>query len=234
MATFGLLHGAWHDPWCWGLLVDRLEAMGHRTIVPDLPLHDPAAGYLQRVQPMVDALEGAEDEVVIVAHSQSSALGPLVADSRAGARSVSALVYLCPRMGGIDLPDETPPVFREGIPFPQARSDETSVWDPVVAAEVMYSRLSPETAQELVRRLRPMAMPPDEYPLSEHPGIPTALIYAAGDELFEPSFERFVARDVLGIEPIELPGGHFQMLENPDGVARLLDRLSPASAIPSR
>jgi pimeloyl-ACP methyl ester carboxylesterase len=224
MATFGLLHGAWHDPWCWQFLTTRLEEMGHSSVAPDLPLHDPEAGYMQRVQPVIDALEGADGEVVVVAHSQSSALGPLVVSSR----PVSALVYLCPRMGAIDMPDGAPAVFREGVPFPPARPDGTTAWDPDIAGEVMYPRLSPERAQELARHLRPMAMPPDEYPLREHPDTPTSLIYAADDELFEPSFERFVARDVLSIDPIELPGGHFQMLEDPDALAELLDRLARA------
>lgn len=96
MATFGLLHGAWHDPWCWHLLETRLEEMGHSTVAPELPLQDPEAGYMQRVQPVIDALESADGEVVVVAHSQSSALGPLVVSSR----PASALVYLCPRMEG--------------------------------------------------------------------------------------------------------------------------------------
>lgn len=222
MATFALLHGAWHDPWCWEPLATRLEEMGHITVAPDLPLHDPEAVYMQRIQAVIDALEGADDEVVVVAHSQSSALGPLVVSSR----PVSGLVYLCPRMGAIDLPDRAPAPFRKAIPFPPARPDGTTAWDPDVAREVMYPRLPPEIAHELARRLRPMAMPPDEYPLHEHPDLPTSLIYAADDELFEPSFERFVARDVLGIDPIEVPGGHFQMLENPDALAELLERLA--------
>jgi pimeloyl-ACP methyl ester carboxylesterase len=225
MSTFVLLHGAWHDPWCWQFLKARLEEMGHAAVNPDLPLHDPEAGYMQRVQPAIDALEGVDDEVVVVAHSQSSALGPLVVSSS----PASALVYLCPRMGGIDLPDGAPEIFREGIPFPSARPDGTTVWDPDTATEVMYPQLPPEIARELAERLRPMAMPPDGYPLQEHPDIPTSLIYAADDELFEPSFERFAARDVLGIDPIELSGGHFQMLEDPDRLAALLDGLPWAS-----
>jgi pimeloyl-ACP methyl ester carboxylesterase len=75
-----------------------------------------------------------------------------------------------------------------------------------------------------------MAMPPGEYPLREHPEVPTALLYAAEDELFDPAFERFVAREVLGIEPIELQGGHFPMVEDPDGLAELLDGLAPLKA----
>jgi len=37
MATFVLVHGAWHGAWCWELLTPLLEREGHRVIAPDLP-----------------------------------------------------------------------------------------------------------------------------------------------------------------------------------------------------
>ena len=220
MATFVLLHGAWHDGSCWEPVQERLDALGHGTAAPDLPLHDPAAGYEQRVQPALDALDGVGEPVVVVGHSQSSALAPLVA----AARPVSLLVYLCPRMATFATPEGAPGAVREGFPFPPSRPDGTSVWDPDAAIEAMYARLPPDTARALAHRLRPMAMPPGDYPLSDHPGVPAALIYAAEDEFFEPAFERFMAREMLGIEPIELRSGHFPMVEDPDAVAELLDR----------
>lgn len=226
MATIGLLHGAWHDPSCWEPVTERLEALGHSTTAPDLPLHDPTAGYERRVRPALEALEEADGPVVVVAHSQSSGLGPLVA----AARPVSLLVYLCPRMGSFEPPHGAPGAFREGLPFPPALPDGTTVWDPEAAIEAMYPRLPPETARALAQRLRPMAMPPDDYPLREHPDVPTALVYAAEDEFFEPAFERFMARELLGIDPIELPGGHFPMAEDPGALAELLDRLARGQA----
>jgi pimeloyl-ACP methyl ester carboxylesterase len=222
VATFCLLHGAWHEPSCWDALRDQLEARGHRTMAPDLPLHDSAASFDQRIRPAVDALDGVEGRVVVMVHSQSSALGPLLAV----ARPVSLLVYLCPRMGAVEVPMEAPKPFREGIPFPPDRPDGTTAWDPDVATAFMYSRLPPEDAQTLAQRLRPMAMPPGDYPLAEHPDVPVALLYASEDEFFDPAFERFMARDLLGIDPIELEGGHFPMIEDPGGLARLLDDLA--------
>ena len=52
------------------------------------------------------------------------------------------------------------------------------------------------------------------------------LVYAARDEIFEPAWERFMATELLGIQPIEIPGGHFPMLEDPDALADLLHRLA--------
>jgi pimeloyl-ACP methyl ester carboxylesterase len=222
VATFGLLHGAWHEPSCWDPVRERLEALGHGTTAADLPLHEPAAGYEERIRPAIEALSGVDGPVIVVAHSQSSALGPLVAV----ARPVSLLVYVCPRMGSVEQPPGAPAAFREGIPFPPDRADGTTAWDPEVATEVMYRRLPPERARALAQRLRPMAMPPDDYPLREHPDVPTALLYGSEDELFEPAFERFMADELLGIDPIELRSGHFPMVEDPDGLAGLLDDLA--------
>ena len=222
MATFALLHGAWHDPSCWDRVREALEGRGHTTIAPELPLHDPAATYEQRVRPALDALDGVQEPVVVVGHSQSSSLAALVA----AARPVSLVVHLCPRMGTFEPPSGAPRAFRESFRMPPTQPDGTIVWPPETAIEVMYTRLSPETAHQLAERLRPMAMPPNDYPLSEHPDVPSALIYAVNDEFFEPAFERFMAREVLGVEAIQIPGGHVAMAEDPENLADLLDRLA--------
>jgi pimeloyl-ACP methyl ester carboxylesterase len=133
-------------------------------------------------------------------------------------------------MGGLEPPQGAPEAFREGFPFPPDRPDGTTAWDPDVAIEVMYPRLPPEGARALAQRLRPMAMPPDDYPLREHPDVATELVYATEDEFFEPAFERFMARELLGVDPIELRGGHFPMAEDPGALAKLLDRLARGQA----
>ncbi len=37
MATFVLIHGAWHGGWCWERVQPLLEARGHTVVAPDLP-----------------------------------------------------------------------------------------------------------------------------------------------------------------------------------------------------
>jgi pimeloyl-ACP methyl ester carboxylesterase len=222
MATFCLIHGVWHDASCWRPLVQSLEARGHGAVAPELPLHDPAAGYEDRIRPALRALDDVTETVVVVGHSAGSAYAPLVAAARPGA----LLVHLCPRLGPFPPPAGAPAAFREGLSFPASRPDGTSVWDPDTAIDTLYGRLPTAAARAAAERLRPGAGPADDYPLPEHPDVPTVLIYAAEDELFEPAWERFMARELLGIEPIEIPGGHFPMLEDPDALADLLDRLA--------
>ena len=191
-------------------------------LAPDLPFDDPKATYLDRARPALEALEGVPDPVVVVGHSVGAAEAALVAASREG----PLLIYLCPRLGGLPTPPGAPDVFREGFPFPPSQADGTMIWDTEAAIDAMYGRLPPETAREQAQRLRPGAPPAGAYPLEAHPEIATALVYATDDEFFEPAWERFVARQVLGVDPIEIPGGHFPMLEDPDALAGLLDRLA--------
>jgi pimeloyl-ACP methyl ester carboxylesterase len=113
-----------------------------------------------------------------------------------------------------------------GSRFPPKDVDGRSVWEPEAAISAMYPRLPADTALRLASRLRPGASPVGDYPLAEHPDVGTALIYASDDEFFTPEWERFVARELLAIEPIEISGGHFPMIERPDGLADLLDRLA--------
>lgn len=217
------MHGAWHEPSCWDELTPRLIERGHDVVVPDLPLQDPDAGFDQRVRPAREAIEGLDGPLVIVGHSQGTAYSTLVAAGRADA----LLVHLCPRLGGFESPADAPAMFRQGVPFPETGADGTSAWDEDVAIEALYGRVPSPRAEILAGRLRPMAMPKEDYPLSEHPGNQTVLVYAAGDELFEPAWERFMARELLGVEPIEMPGGHFPMAEDPGGLAEVLDQVAP-------
>jgi pimeloyl-ACP methyl ester carboxylesterase len=222
VATFCLIHGNWHDGSSWTPVVERLQARGHHVVAPDLPFDDPAATYRRRAQPAVDALMGAADPVVVVGHSVGSAEAALVASQR----PVSLLVYVCPRFGSFPVPAEAPAVFREAFTFPEKDAEGRMVWRPDAAIEAMYPRLPAATARELASHLRPGAFPAGDYPVAVHPEVQTALIYTTDDEFFNPDWERFVGHHLLGVEPIELPGGHFPMQQDPDAVADLLDQLT--------
>ena len=224
MTTFCLIHGNWHDGSCWEPLVARLRSRGYDTVAPDLPFDVVGATYEDRAQPAIAALADVADPIVVVGHSVGSAEAALVAAER----HATLLVYLCPRFASFPAASDAPPVFREGFPFPPKDADGRMVWDADAAVAAMYPRLPPETARRLAERLRPGGSAAGDYPLRDHPSLPTALIYATDDEFFTLEWERYVARELLAIEPIEIPGGHFPMLEDPAALATLLDRLAGA------
>jgi pimeloyl-ACP methyl ester carboxylesterase len=193
-----------------------------------MPFDDPAAGFEARVGPALAALEGVPGPVIVVGHSASSAYAAFVAEATPG----SLLVHLCPRLGPFPPPTGAPDTFRRDFPKPSSNAAGLVVWDTESAIDSMYARLPRETARTLAERLRPGA-PAAQYPLPGHPDVPTVLVYATDDEIFEPAWERFMARELLGIEPIEISGGHFPMVENPEALADLLDRLSREHRAPS-
>jgi pimeloyl-ACP methyl ester carboxylesterase len=226
VATFGLIHGSWHDDSSWSRLIGPLQARGHAVLAPNLPIDDPTTGWEKRVEPVLRVLEDVDGQVVVVAHSGASGYGALVADRL----DDPLLVYLCPRLNPFSPPPGAPEVFRPGFPFPPRRPDGTSVWERGAAIEAMYPRLSAGTAEELAASLRPTGAPPDDFPLPRPPDVATSLIYASEDEFFEPDWERYMARELLGVEPIEIRGGHFPMAEDPECLAEVLARLASEHA----
>ena len=90
MATFVLVHGAWHGAWCWEKVITHLHHLGHQAVAVDLPGSDPAASFDDYARVVLAAAEGLDD-LVLVGHSMGGQTIPIVAAHR----SVSRLVYLC-------------------------------------------------------------------------------------------------------------------------------------------
>ena len=77
MATFVLVHGAWHGAWCWDRVAPLLTAAGHRVTTPTLSglgerRHDPP-GHVRLDTHIDDVTEHLWfhdlEDVVLVAHS---------------------------------------------------------------------------------------------------------------------------------------------------------------------
>src|SRR5215208_3450961 len=95
---FARVHGAWHGAWCWERLLGPLEARGHRAVAMDLPAEDVYAGLAANADAVASALDGVEDDVVVVAPSLSGLVAPLVA-ARRPVRSIAYLAAFLPLEG---------------------------------------------------------------------------------------------------------------------------------------
>ena len=223
METFCLVHGAWHDDACWEPLIAELTRRGHECLTPVLPLEDEGASYADYAAVVRDCLVGHEP-TVLVGHSMSSAVIPLVAVQV----SVKVLVYLCPAMGGFPSPADAPPSQRATWVRPPVDTENRSWWPRERAVTQLYARVDPQLADHLARRLRPQpqAVFRAPYPLAAPPETPSAFLYARDDELFDDGWSRWISRRVLGVDAVELPGGHFPMLEHPVILATMLEQLS--------
>ena len=100
MLNFVLVHGAWHGGWCYGRVVERLAARGHRLFAPTLTglgdrshLFDRSIDLTTHVTDIVNVFtwEGLDD-VVLVGHSYGGMVVTGVAD-RIPDR-IKSLVYL--------------------------------------------------------------------------------------------------------------------------------------------
>jgi pimeloyl-ACP methyl ester carboxylesterase len=189
------------------------------VVAPDLPLDNPQTTYAERIEPAFAALADVEGPIVVVGHSLGAGYAPLVADAFENA----VLVYLCPAPVGPFAQREAPmPGYRPGFPFPRNGPDGNSAWEREPAIAAMYRRLPSDVAGALADRLKPGSAPSDAYPQQGHPARPTTFVYAAHDEFFEPDWSRWAAREIAGVEPLEIETGHFAMAEAPDLVVELL------------
>jgi pimeloyl-ACP methyl ester carboxylesterase len=65
----------------------------------------------------------------------------------------------------------------------------------------------------------------EPWPLERWPEVPTRVLAPVGDRLFPLEFQRRVARERLGLEIDEIPGGHLPMLSRPRELAERLIEL---------
>ena len=227
--TFCLVHGAWHGAWCWERLVPELEALGHRAVAVDLPAEDPGAG-LSRYAELTAAALGGEDDVVVVGHSLGGAAIPLVARIR----PVRHLVFLCallpkPGKSATDRYTEED-VFVPGFAGNTAtRADGASWWpDPEAAIRYLFHDCTDDEARRAAARLGPQSSAPrrERWPTDGIPDVERTSIVCRDERCIRPDWSRQVAREELGVEPLELDGAHSPVLSRPRELATLLARLA--------
>jgi pimeloyl-ACP methyl ester carboxylesterase len=63
----------------------------------------------------------------------------------------------------------------------------------------------------------------EPWPLAAWPDVPTRFLAARDDRFFPVDWLRGVVRDRLGIDTIEIPGGHCAFLSQPRALAGALD-----------
>lgn len=96
--TFIFLHGSFHAAWNWHKVLPLLEARGHRGVALDLPAHgldgtSPRRATLAaNVDVVLDAIDAADERVVLVAHSRNGIVISQAAERRPD--TIAGLVYL--------------------------------------------------------------------------------------------------------------------------------------------
>jgi pimeloyl-ACP methyl ester carboxylesterase len=195
----------------------------------DLPIEDPDAGLTRYAEVVTDALGDVDGDVVLVGHSFGGSTIPLVARRRPVAR----LVFLCalvPRPGASAADRYAgDPVFVDGFRGSTAtREDGASYWpDRDAAVRCFYHDCDAADATWAVSRLRAQSPAPslEPWPVDALPDVPRSSILCRGERCIDPDWSRSMSRDLLGVEPLELEGGHSPFLSRPAELADVLVRL---------
>ena len=226
MTTFCLIHGSGQGPEGWKLLAQELEQRGHSVLTPAFHIDRTDQGAAWHADTVVEALKSSghsSADVVCVAHSAGGMYLPIVAE-RWGPRQMVFLAAMIPRPG-ISIRDQ---YQNDPSMFNPAWVGKNPVGDDV-ALEFVFHDCPPDRLEwAMSTRIYFYAKQAIEEPcpLTTWPSVPAAYIACAEDRTITPAWQRRAAREYLGVEADELPGGHCPHVSRPEDLARVLISIS--------
>lgn len=228
MATFVLVHGAWHGSWCWKRVRRALQRQGHEVFTPTLTglgershLLSEAVDLRTQTLDVLNLIRWEElEDIVLCGHSYGGMVVSGVAD-RIPER-IRSLVFL----------DAFVPEDGESLAhFVPVPADQLiDGWkSPPITAEAFG--VNPADRAWVDRQCTVQSAACFLHPVQLTGGLARirriAYVYAAGwagrESIFRPFYEKARAR---GWKTCELDSGHDVMLDRPDELtALLLDNL---------
>jgi pimeloyl-ACP methyl ester carboxylesterase len=220
--SFVLVPGAGGNAGYWRLIEPLLREAGYDSVAVSLP-NWPGATFADHAEAIVVAA-GAPDEVTLVAQSMGAFSAPLTCDRL----PVSELVLL---NAMIPTPGETAGEWwaNTGQPEAMRNNDLREGRDPNAGFDAQTYFLHDMPPDVLALLMSSGEEEPAEslfqtgFALSRWPDVPIAVLAGRDDRFFPYDFQRRVAKERLGVEPEQLPGGHLLALSQPEAlVARLI------------
>ncbi len=238
MASFLLIHGAWHGAWCWYKVIPELRARGHRALAIDLPGHgvDRTAladvtldAYARRVG---EALHAFDEPAVLVGHS----MGGIVITEAAErfAERVAGLVYLTAIVlkngeAMLDNPVKaSPPAFMAGF---QRRDDGISIdYARAALKEAFYADCSDSDVALAELCLVPQASAVMSEPITCTPerwgSLRRSYITCADDRALTLDGQRAMLARVGIDHVVAMTGSHSPFFAQPQALAGHLEALA--------
>lgn len=238
MATFVLVHGAWHGGWAYRDTAGLLRKLGHTVFSPTLTgsgerahLNDQTVTLETHVRDVLGTIEAEElTDVVLVGHSYSGIVITGVAD-RVPER-IRSLVYIDAFVPGdgqslnalikLSLPPDAAAMFLKAF-YDSARKDACGMMSPIPA--VLFG-IEERNRGWVDRRCVAQSLATFEMPVflsGAHEKIARRTYILANG--WDPSPYRYFARQCEGqpgwrVETVE--SSHDVMIDHPDVLARLL------------
>jgi hypothetical protein len=212
-----LIHSTGQGAAGWERVVQALTRRGQTAHVVELPSHPDllAVDYAGLIRRHV----GAAATPIVLAHSGAGPLLPAAARALQACHQVWLAAWV---------PDPEASFFEEIDRHPRAAFHpdwigKDPIEDDAVAAAFLYHDCD-EATLEWALSTRRLFLPLGVYGqrLSLAPEIPSTYIVAAHDRTIRPGWQRRMARERLGMEPLEIPSGHCPNVSRPDRLAELL------------
>jgi pimeloyl-ACP methyl ester carboxylesterase len=235
MATFVLVHGAFHGGWCWKKVSPLLRAVGHEVYTPTLT----GLGERSHVRPadmtidvhtqdIANVLEFEDlSNVVLVGHSYAGYIISLVAERMP--ERIAHLIYLDAMIpvDGESVKETYRYNWEKALPFREESGEDWWLeWHVAYTGDYGFTD---ETEWEwLSSRLTPNPMRTWLQPVSiknpEAAALPHSFISCVGKEgrMSDQAAALGYKVAAKGWEFYTLPTGHDAMLSMPEGLTRLL------------
>lgn len=218
--TFVLIPGAGGVAWYWHRVAPLLERAGHETIAVDLPGDDPNAGLRSYADLVIKAI-AERSNLVLVAQSMGAFTATLVC-----ARvPIDRLVFV---NAMIPVPDETAREWWDNTGWLEARTSAARRrgYDVDFDLETYFLHDVPGdvvSAGALHQREEAPIAFTEPVSFQTWPDVPIHVVVGKDDRFFPNDFQARLARERLGKEVDEVPGGHLVALSHPhEFAARLL------------
>jgi pimeloyl-ACP methyl ester carboxylesterase len=239
MATFLMVHGAWHGGCCFDALRAPLEARGHRMLAPTLPgmggTHAEVAAVTLNGWGafVVGTARGLSEKPILVGHSRGGIVISTAAEQAPDA--FVALVYLAAFM----LPSGTTLIeARDAMPRNEAFETGLTVAargaalaiDRDAAARVFYGDCSPADREAALDRLLPEPVAPLQTRLAlsdaRYGILPRHYVECTLDETIPLAQQRAMQAVLPCASVTTLESGHSPFLSRPDALATALDKIA--------
>jgi pimeloyl-ACP methyl ester carboxylesterase len=223
MTTVVLVHGAFHDGWCWELVRQELDRRGVPNQALDLPFTG-LEGDAEAVSKLLDAIDGPS---VVCGHSYG---GMVISRAASGRDDVAHLVYLCAVQVGEDVDLATAMTTSDELMSALvAANDGAMSVDPSVAPAAFYHDVDDDLSATAVSHLRSMSFgvlqeSDESPPPAAWKQLPSTYVVCNDDRTIAPESQRRMAEQADHV--IALDGSHSPMLAQPDVVADILTEIA--------
>lgn len=229
MTKFVLVHGAWHDAWCWERVIPELCRRGHEATAIALPKEQGA--NMRAYARAIDRAISSPADTILVAHSAAGLVAPIVA----GRRRVRELVLVAALM---HIPGyswmmqrqtrrsaQHTALLLELEPGMIIDAQGNSHWRTADAARLFYNDCEPSDAADAAMRLRgqDMTIFNETAPLVAPAAVPTRYLLCSQDRAISRDWALRTARAQFDATIEEFDASHSPFWSRPADFADLLD-----------